>query len=411
MRICYVTPFCVLRARTNQIADMRLCEGFAQNGCDVELISMYAYRPDNLAKSDVFPSYGIRQPYKLTIVPTPLWDAANKYASFAVQMAFGVGLSVWILIRSFRSTRGLYVMSRSVSCLLPFVVLKRLRPRGIQWNVVPWLHEVPVRTYQVWVLQKADYVVATNSQILRTVHERYAVPSDRMALSLNPITSAQAQTTIDKLQAREKLGLASDKPLVVYTGKLAIGMREIGFILEAAARVPEYHFLFTGGKPEVVAYYERYCDQRGISNVSFAGYLHRYVDVQYYQFAADVLVSYYTPDQHLVQYNLPNKICEYMLTGNPIVTPDFPATRDILHQGNAFFVEPENTDSLVEGLRSVVEDRDLARQISAQARHDVEGATFQRRTQIILDLFRGKCERPLQLRQDHPSEMCVGPPT
>lgn len=54
MKVYYFSPFDILRPRTNQISDMRLCEGFAENGCDVELIVPYCYRRDNISRDIIF---------------------------------------------------------------------------------------------------------------------------------------------------------------------------------------------------------------------------------------------------------------------------------------------------------------------------------------------------------------------
>ncbi len=76
-----------------------------------------------------------------------------------------------------------------------------------------------------------------------------------------------------------------------------------------------------------------------------------------------------------------------MLTGNPIVTPDFPATRDVLHSQNAIFVEPENVDSLVEGIRRAAEDKKLIAEIRQRLQQEIPQLTFKKRTKMLIDFF------------------------
>jgi glycosyltransferase involved in cell wall biosynthesis len=209
-----------------------------------------------------------------------------------------------------------------------------------------------------------------------------------MTISLNPVSEAQLANRVSRAEARTRLGLESREPLVVYTGKLFVGQREAEYILEAARRLPRYRFLLTGGKEQVVAHYQDFCQREGIGNVTFVGFVRDYSQVCYYQAAADVLVSYYTTAEHLTRYQLPNKTCEYMLAGSPIVTCDFLATRDVLNSGNAIFVEPEDPAALAAGIRQAVEDPALARRVTERALADVQRLTFRQRAAGIVEFFR-----------------------
>lgn len=177
-------------------------------------------------------------------------------------------------------------------------------------------------------------------------------------------------------------------PLVIYTGKIGIHYnKEIQHILEAAKSLPQYHFVLTGGKPDAVAHWQKWCGENDTKNVKFTGYFADYSQVRFYQFAADVLISYYTHQGHDVRYNLPNKVCEYMLTGNVMVIPDYPATRDTLDGSNCIFVEPENTTALVNAIRNAVENKQHSIQLAAKALSDVQELTFKKRTAILIEFL------------------------
>jgi glycosyltransferase involved in cell wall biosynthesis len=206
-------------------------------------------------------------------------------------------------------------------------------------------------------------------------------------ISLNPISEKQVRDRVSREEARRRLALGVDGPLVAYTGKLFIGQQEAEWILEAARRLPDCVFLFTGGRPNVVAHYREWCRRAGLERVRFTGFIDDYTRIADYQQAADVLVSYYSPREHDVRYNLPNKMCEYMLTGNVIVTSDFPAVRDVLNEGNAIFVAPEDPEALAVGIRWAIENRDAAGRLAARASVDVAAMTFAKRTRMLLDGF------------------------
>jgi glycosyltransferase involved in cell wall biosynthesis len=196
-----------------------------------------------------------------------------------------------------------------------------------------------------------------------------------------------ATTDCSKETAREKINYKEAKPLVVYTGKVGITIAEVGYILDAAAQLPQYRFMFTGGRQKSVDHFRKICDERKLKNVTFTGFLNDVYSVRYYQLAADVLVSYYNTKDHLVDFNYPQKIQEYLSTHNPVVTPDFAATREVINDQNAFLVEPDNPSALVEGIRIAVENKELAGKKAAAAFLTSRKNTFDYRINEFLDFF------------------------
>lgn len=86
----------------------------------------------------------------------------------------------------------------------------------------------------------------------------------------------------------------------------------------------------------------------------------------------------------MVDFNYPQKVNEYLTTGNPVVTPDFPATRDVLNEKNVIFVQPDLPEDLVRGIRLALEDPALTKEITDQALLDIKELTFRRRTEELL---------------------------
>lgn len=393
MRILYLTHFDPLRPTTNRISDLRFCEGLAENGCDVEYIAPYLYRSYNIARADVLSAYGIEHPFRVTILPTPLWEGASKWYYVPVLVGFAFPAYLAALARGRGAWDETYVLSRDVNLLVPVLLAKRALFRGGGPKVIHWAHEIkPDDPQYRWVYDRVDGLIGTSSALVDDLHERLGTPREKLAVTLNPISTRQLRErragAATKRDVRRRLGLPSDRPLVVYTGKLGPDVDEIPYILKAAARLPGCTFVLTGGKPSAVEHFEAYCRAHGIENVIFSGFLDRYTDVLDYQVAADVLVSYYTTRDHIVDYNYPQKITEYMLAGNPIVTPEYRATQDVLDDTNAFFVAPEDPAALVEGIERVLADPERARAVGEKAWEDVQALTFKERTRRLMDFFR-----------------------
>src|SRR4051812_12788196 len=75
--IIYLSPFDILRPRTNQLSDVRFCEGFAQNGCEVHLVVASVERSDNISKDDVRKVYGLQSAFQIHYLTTAFTKDLN----------------------------------------------------------------------------------------------------------------------------------------------------------------------------------------------------------------------------------------------------------------------------------------------------------------------------------------------
>ena len=383
VRILYLSPYDIQRPRTNQLGDMHLCEGFAQNGCDVKLVVPTVYRKDNVPKNEIFEHYGVDTRFAIKYLPTPI---KNDISGVAIMTLIDLYTCFIFLLNSLAAKRKKrLVISRSTAILTPIVFLKKITPFLKHPKVVLWVHEIDAgRRRLVWLYKNVDHLMPTNSKIKDDLISTVGIDENKIHVTLNPITIGHLEHVVSQEEARQRIKYAHKAPLIVYTGKLFAGQKEIDFILEAAKNLPEYHFLFTGGKPSAVAHYKSFCETNEMANVTFTGYLPNHTHIKYFQFAADALVSYYTTSEHVVDYNFPQKIVEYMLTGQPIVTPDFAAARDVLNNDNAVFVAPENPESLTVGIRKAIEDK-VSIEKGKRAKAVAKTCTFIYRTRLMLD--------------------------
>lgn len=379
----YISPYDILRPRTNQVSDVRFCDGFIQNNRKIHLIVPYVDRPDNISKAKVYENYGISNQLEIHYLNTNFKsDVKGKFNFLKIAL-----LNFFQIRKIIKSQKNNYILiSRSVYILLPLMILKPLLGKNIKLNY--WAHDFKKKKIFEQTYLRCDRIIATNSSIIKSIHQLTKYPLNKTIISSNPITQQQADDYIDKTTARTHIGRIMSENLIVYTGKLAIDYnQELEYILNAAKQLPNYLFIFTGGKPIAVEYWTNWCKENGINNIVFTGYIHNYQKIKYYQFAADLLLSYYTKQGHDVNYNFPNKICEYMLTGNPIITPNYPATQDILNEHNCYFVMPENEDDLAKKIKMAIEDVEKSTNIAKQARLDVKKNTFKIRVSNIINFL------------------------
>ncbi len=170
-----------------------------------------------------------------------------------------------------------------------------------------------------------------------------------------------------KERIREKLSLPSDRKLVVYTGKPYKG-RGAEILIESSKFLGDSVLvLIVGALPEDLKRLRALVEQNGLQDkVKIEGHIPAY-QVPSYQIGADVLVMPYSQDWDLKLVSSPVKMFEYMASGNPVVSSDFPNIREALSEENSVLVPPDNPRLLAGGIIKCLEDTDLASRISANA--------------------------------------------
>jgi glycosyltransferase involved in cell wall biosynthesis len=349
--------------RTHSIAAIRLCAGLASQGQRVELVVPAVRRPSP-PTSELFATYGLEPNFELRYLP--VGRGGGDYDAWTFRR-----LLVRHAVNAVKRDRPDVVISDGIRLVLPYVVATRA---GVRRPVTaPWMHEFRDTRLERLVCAGAACVLATNEQILRDMAAS-GIRAPRTFVTGNPVPRERIEfgRQHSKAEARNRLGLDTERPVVAYTGKLYTGMRELGYLVEAAGRLPEALFVLTGGQPAVVDRLEADLMKAGVTNVQLAGMLPNPEEVRYYQQAADVLVTYYSRDDlPFAAHYIPSKLAEYMTTGNAIVAADYPAVRDLLGSGNAVLVKPDDPTALTEALRSATGDRTLAARLGRQAQVDI----------------------------------------
>lgn len=118
--------------------------------------------------------------------------------------------------------------------------------------------------------------------------------------------------------------------------------------------------------------------------VRFYGWLKR-SDVVKMMHLSDVLVlPNKSGSTNSERYTSPMKLFEYMASSVPIVASDLPSIREVLNEGNAVLVPPNDAFALARGVEEILRDRPLADRISKQARSEVSRYTWDARVKKIL---------------------------
>jgi len=109
-------------------------------------------------------------------------------------------------------------------------------------------------------------------------------------------------------------------------------------------------------------------------------------EVFYYQFAADVLLSYYPEGFDINEYISPGKLFEYMASGNPIIIADYPVLHEIVeHNESAYFVKKDDPVALLQSVLKLKENKSLRETLAVNALKRVEMFTWEKRAKQIVN--------------------------
>ncbi len=385
MKFYFISPFCLLRPTTNRIFDVRFCEIIAATGSEVTLIHPYYFMKENIAEQDIAKNYGVSSPLKFRMLNTPLDNNSSRWFQLLVLLTSYFFVSVGIIFSNRRNLKDVVIISRDNKSSLPMMILKKLLGKFCKVKIINTVHEVKKGKLNSWMYRNYNGLLVTTSSAKKKLMETYGIPGSKIERLVAPVS--QLNYKITREEARKKINYNDSKPLIVYTGKLGKGIKELEYIFDAAVSLPQYNFILTGGKSEVLDYLKDICRQRSIPNISFSGFINDSTFISYYQIAADALISYYSIQDHVVEYNFPQKLVEYMHTKNPIVTPDFPATHDVINSSNAIIVQSDNVLSFVEGIRRSIEERAASKLLAEKAFNDVQQFSVEKSTAHLIKFF------------------------
>ncbi len=216
-----------------------------------------------------------------------------------------------------------------------------------------------------WLAATTDRVVG-NSRAVVEFSRRAGIPDDRLALIPSGIADEEPPP-IDPAQVRAELGWPGDAPLILFAGRLAPqkGVADLIAALDLLQHVrPDVRVLIVGDGPLRETLEETAHAFHLDGMVRFLG--HR-DDVPRLLAAADLLVlpSLYE--------GLPNVVLEAMRFAKPVVATAAPGTTEVVADGQTGLLVPmRDPPALAEALRTVIQDRDLARRLGGGGRARVE---------------------------------------
>ncbi len=356
----------------NNFQIMKMCAAFSRAGLPVTLAAPRIAQKKRLVQTpdaELWRFYHVDPIFDIAWFPLPYPSERGR------KMAHALAASVYALTRGVR-----LAYTRSEPLVRCFAALRI--------PVVYEAHQYAADTTRVLVGAAASPsflgVVCISEALARRL-EQDGVPAAKLFVSRDAIDMERFEPRLSKAEARAACGLAPDRPLVCHAGHLFRG-RGIETVIDAAAALEDVDFVFAGGYPEDVAYYQRTVDAKGLRNVRFLGFIPHAL-VPAHLFAADVLVMPYTTETSTHEFMSPMKMFEYMAADRPVVASRFPVLQEVLAEDEALYVPPGDAPALADGIRALLADQSRGRAMAARALAKSRALTWHARAEGILSFI------------------------
>lgn len=345
MKIIYIANIRLLTDRAHTIQVMKMCEGFAKQGVDVELV--VPDRRSAVGNVEAFKYYDVEPVFKIKEISNP--DLVGMTMSLS-KILYRIDFLFFFLKLFLLKVDGDAV----IYCREPYLTIPFLWTRN---KKVIEIHDLRLQQPFFWtLLKKASHVVVITRSLKDALVNR-GIRSSDVTVSPDGVDIEKFDIPMNKFEARRDLGLDIDTTLVVYTGSQH-KWKGVDTLMAASKLLVDVKTILVTGKP--------------------------YIEIPKYLKAADILVIPNSGKTKISRlFTSPLKLFEYMASGRPIVASDLPSIREILNESNAYFFTPDDAESLADVIKLALGDPDKDRK-AQKARQDVEQYTWEKRAAKII---------------------------
>ena len=206
-----------------------------------------------------------------------------------------------------------------------------------------------------------DRYLPVSRQVARALVDQVGLPANKMTVVHNGIpleAFAEKQST-----QRSGPGQGNGSAPVVLTVARLTTQKGIGYLLQAAAQVPDARFLIAGNGPERSLLLQR---AQGLGLAGRVSFLGKRDDVPALLRQADIFVlpSLYE--------GLPVSVLEAMAAGTPVIATDVGGTGEaITHCETGMLIPPADPAALARALRELLDNPSLRQSLGAAGRERV----------------------------------------
>jgi glycosyltransferase involved in cell wall biosynthesis len=380
MTIIYPVPEIFPDPRARFIQIMNTCNALAKTGTEVILMAGFK---KGFTQESVLRFYGISEDPRFKVIRIPIIRREQeKYFRFSWHGVFHFFFLLCLLFTGSCRNEQAVLFIRHIK-LAGFVLKFR---RFIKNPMVFEVHEIfslnanterkreRVRNLEDKVYRRVNAIISISRSI-----KAYLITAGIPAESIHVVHNGIEAEWLE----RER---STSGSYICYTGSL-YPWKGVDTLISAMKYLAGEKLLILGGGGRIEELKQLARNEDVAGRVEFAGAVPRTV-IRDYLARAKVAVLPNIPSVPS-QFSSPLKLFEYMAYGIPIVASDMPVFQEILANGkNAILFEPGDPVALAKGIRTLVDDPELASRIARAAKEDARNYTYDRRAEKILDVIK-----------------------
>ncbi len=379
MKVAYVTAAQIPSRWANSIQVVKMAQAFQQLGHEVDLITAGSLKQWwQGKKEEIWNHYGISTPFLLTQLPLmPLMKLEKKVD--CGRFSYGHIVARWKKHRKIDLVFARNYVAPYWSARLGIPTVAESHA-----DVDDFYQKRKLFEAAKWSSFKA---LVTISQNLAEDYARAGVPEHKIIVEQDGVDlSIFDNIDCDGVQKLRKTLLKSHRAAVLYAGHL-YDYKGIPTILNAAEKLPAVAFVLVGGWEHDVDRVRDQVHNRRLKNVYVKGFVPNR-EIPAYLKAADILLLPNSANHAQAHTTSPLKLFEYMASGRPIIASEIENVTHVLrHRHNSVLVEPDNPQSMAEGIRTVLNAPCQAQRWAHQAERDVRYYSWPERVKRIVDFI------------------------
>lgn len=373
MKIVCIAASFIPSNTANSIQVVKVAHALAELGHDVALLVPGERQAE---WDDLKRHYGLRAHFEIDWIPENLAFRRYDYTLKAVHAARRMAPD---LVYTWMLQAGVYSLWRGIPTIL------ELHDR-VTGTIGPWL-------FRRFYASKVPRRLLTNTDALRQVlTDEFDLDPAKLEIQVAPngVELERYQNLPSPGDARRQLGLPEGFT-AGYTGHFYAG-RGMELMLRLASALPEMKFLWVGGEPADVTFWQECLQREEIHNITLTGFVDNAI-LPLYQAAAEVLLMPYgrsiagSGGGNSAEIASPMKMFEYLAAGRAILSSDLPVIHEVLNEENAIFCPPENLDAWTSALAALRDSPERQAALSSAARQTAASFTWTARAARALADF------------------------
>ena len=244
----------------------------------------------------------------------------------------------------------------------------------------------------------ADVVVVV-SKPLRDILVEKGLNSEKILVNPNGVDPEVYSPKVDNSPIKKRFNL-QNKTVIGFIGTFGrwhgaeVLAKAYGLLLE---RYPAYRrttqLLMIGDGVTMPQVKNQIKHFNSTENVTLTGIVPQAEGPEYLA-ACDILASPHVPNADGTPFfGSPTKLFEYMAMGKGIIASDLDQIGEVLQHGHtAWLTQPGDAESLMEGLKVLIDDPNKSKRLGEAARHEViDKYTWKKHTRKIIEKLKERC--------------------